>query len=39
LLAEAGYPTGLDPGNFTPLAGFSTAGEAVVNYLNAVGFG
>jgi len=37
LLAEAGYPTGFDAGDFTPLTGFSTAGEAVVNYLNAVG--
>jgi peptide/nickel transport system substrate-binding protein len=37
LLAEAGYPTGFDAGDFTPLTGFSTAGEAAVNYLNAVG--
>jgi peptide/nickel transport system substrate-binding protein len=37
LLAEAGYPNGFDAGDFTPLTGFSTAGEAVVNYLNAVG--
>src|SRR5262249_60635440 len=37
LLAEAGYPNGFDAGEFTPLTGFSTAGEAVVNYLNAVG--
>jgi peptide/nickel transport system substrate-binding protein len=37
LLAEAGYPTGFDAGDFTPLTGFSTAGEAVVNFLNAVG--
>src|SRR5262249_20742753 len=35
LLAEAGYPTGFDAGDFTPLTGFSTAGEAAVNYLNA----
>src|SRR5215831_13857297 len=32
LLAEAGYPTGFDAGDFTPLTGFSTAGEAAVNY-------
>jgi len=37
LLAEAGYPTGFDAGDFTPLTGFSTAGEAAVNYLTAVG--
>jgi peptide/nickel transport system substrate-binding protein len=37
LLAEAGYPNGFDAGEFTPLTGFSTAGEAVVNYLNEVG--
>jgi peptide/nickel transport system substrate-binding protein len=37
LLTEAGYPTGFDAGDFTPLTGFSTAGEAAVNYLNAVG--
>src|SRR5438445_8303230 len=37
LLAEAGYPHGFDAGDFTPLPGFSIAGEAAVNYLNAVG--
>ena len=37
LLAEAGYPQGFDAGDFTPLPGFSIAGEAAVNYLNAVG--
>ena len=37
LLAEAGYPNGFDAGDFTPLTGFSTAGEAAANYLNAVG--
>jgi len=37
LLAEAGYPKGFDAGDFTPLTGFSVAGEAAVNYLNAVG--
>src|SRR5437867_4133322 len=37
LLAEAGYPKGFDAGELTPIPGFWTAGEAVVNYLNAVG--
>src|SRR3989449_2135707 len=37
LLAEAGYPQGFDAGDLTPLPGFSIAGEAAVNYLNAVG--
>ena len=37
LLAEAGYPKGFDAGDLTPIPGFWTAGEAVVNYLNAVG--
>jgi peptide/nickel transport system substrate-binding protein len=37
LLAEAGYPTGFDAGDFTPLTGFSIAGEAAANYLNEVG--
>src|SRR5437667_10466763 len=37
LLAEAGYPRGLDAGDFTPLPGFWTAGEAALNYLKAVG--
>src|SRR3989441_2819235 len=37
LLAEAGYPKGFDAGDFTPLPGFWTAGEAALNYLNAVG--
>jgi len=37
LLAEAGYPRGLEAGDFTPLPGFSIAGEAAVNNLNAVG--
>jgi peptide/nickel transport system substrate-binding protein len=37
LLAEAGYPKGIDAGDFTPLAPFYTAGEACVNFLNAVG--
>ncbi|HET8575498.1 MAG TPA: ABC transporter substrate-binding protein [Methylomirabilota bacterium] len=37
LLAEAGYPNGLDAGDFVPLPGFFTVGEAVMNDLNAVG--
>src|SRR5881628_2367974 len=37
LLAEAGYPRGFDAGDFTPLPGFWTAGEAALNYLNTVG--
>jgi peptide/nickel transport system substrate-binding protein len=37
LLTEAGYPHGFDAGDFTPLPGFSIAGEAAVNYLTAVG--
>ena len=37
LLAEAGYPNGLDAGDLVPIPPFFTMGEAVVNYLNAVG--
>jgi peptide/nickel transport system substrate-binding protein len=37
LLAEAGYPRGLDAGDFTPIPGFGTAGESALNNLNAVG--
>ena len=37
LLAEAGYPKGLEAGELAPIPPFFTAGEAVVNYLNAVG--
>src|SRR5262249_35571373 len=36
-LAEAGYPNGLDAGEFTAIPGFPTVGEAALNYLNAVG--
>jgi len=36
LIAEAGYPKGLDAGDFTPIPPFAAA-EAMVNYLNAVG--
>jgi peptide/nickel transport system substrate-binding protein len=37
LLAEAGYPKGLDAGDLVPIPPFFTTAEAVVNYLNAVG--
>jgi len=37
LLAEAGYPGGLDAGEFAAIPGFPTVAEAVVNDLNAVG--
>jgi peptide/nickel transport system substrate-binding protein len=37
LLAEAGYPHGLDAGDLAPIPSFFEVGEAVVNYLNAVG--
>ena len=37
LLAEAGYPNGIDAGMFHAIPGFPTASEAMVNNLNAVG--
>jgi peptide/nickel transport system substrate-binding protein len=37
LLAEAGYPNGLDAGEFVPIPPFFATAEASVNYLNAVG--
>jgi peptide/nickel transport system substrate-binding protein len=37
LLAEAGYPNGFDAGDLTPLPPFTTFGEAVAGYLQAVG--
>src|SRR5262245_6558334 len=37
LLGEAGYPNGIDAGEFTPIPGFPTVGEAALNNLNAVG--
>jgi peptide/nickel transport system substrate-binding protein len=37
LLAEAGYPNGFEAGDLTPLPPFFTMGEAVANYLAAVG--
>jgi peptide/nickel transport system substrate-binding protein len=37
LLAEAGYPNGLDAGEFTANPGFPTVADALVNDLNAAG--
>jgi peptide/nickel transport system substrate-binding protein len=37
LLAEAGYPNGLDAGTFTAIPGFATVAESTLNYLNAAG--
>ena len=37
LLAEAGYPSGFDAGEFAAIPGFPTVAEAVVNDLNAAG--
>jgi len=37
LLTEAGYPNGLDAGEFIPIPGFPTVAEAVLNYLNGAG--
>jgi len=37
LLADAGYPNGFDAGDFTPVPPFTSFGEAVANYLTAVG--
>jgi peptide/nickel transport system substrate-binding protein len=37
LLAEAGYPNGIDAGDFTPIPGFSTVADSALNNLNAVG--
>jgi peptide/nickel transport system substrate-binding protein len=37
LLTEAGYPNGLDAGDFVPIPPFFPLSEAVVNNLNAVG--
>ena len=37
LLAEAGYPGGFDAGDYTCDISYANLGEAVVNYLNAVG--
>src|SRR5438874_12280508 len=37
LLTEAGYPSGFDAGDLTPLPPFTTFGEALTNALAAVG--
>ena len=37
LLAEAGYPSGFDAGDLTPLPPFTTMGEAIANSLAGVG--
>jgi peptide/nickel transport system substrate-binding protein len=37
LLAEAGYPKGIDAGEFAAIPGFPTVAEAVLNDLNAAG--
>jgi len=37
LLAEAGYPNGLDAGDFVPIPGFPSVADAALNSLNAVG--
>ena len=37
LLAEAGYPNGFDAGELLPLPPYFSMGEAIVNYLGAVG--
>jgi peptide/nickel transport system substrate-binding protein len=37
LLAEAGYPNGIDAGEFAAIPGFPTVAESVLNYLNSAG--
>jgi peptide/nickel transport system substrate-binding protein len=37
LLAEAGYPNGIDAGDFVPIPPFFATAEAAINNLNAVG--
>jgi peptide/nickel transport system substrate-binding protein len=37
LLAEAGYPNGFEAGDFHPFPSLESAGEAMANYLQAVG--
>jgi peptide/nickel transport system substrate-binding protein len=37
LLAEAGYPNGFDGGDLYPIPPYFATGEAIVNYLGAVG--
>ena len=38
LLAEAGYPQGMDAGEFIAIPGFPTVADAALNNLNAAGF-
>jgi ABC-type transport system substrate-binding protein len=37
LLAEAGYPSGIDTGEFAAIPGFPTIAEVVMDFLNAAG--
>jgi peptide/nickel transport system substrate-binding protein len=37
LLAEAGYPSGFDGGDLTPLPPYTSLGESVGNFLGAIG--
>jgi len=37
LMAEAGYPNGIDAGTFSAIPGFATVAESTLNYLNAAG--
>jgi peptide/nickel transport system substrate-binding protein len=37
LLAEAGFPKGIDAGDFSAIPGFATVADAVLNNLNAAG--
>ncbi len=37
LLGEAGFPNGIDAGEFVAIPGFATVGDAALNNLNAVG--
>jgi ABC-type transport system substrate-binding protein len=37
LLAEAGYPSGFDGGDFYPFPPYNTMGEAIQGYLQTVG--
>ena len=37
LLAEAGYPNGFNAGDYTVDSSYASVGEAIVNYLGAVG--
>jgi peptide/nickel transport system substrate-binding protein len=37
LLAEAGYPNGFDAGDLTPLPPYTSLGETVAGYLQAIG--